>query len=524
MKNIFERINKKEFKIVIICIIFISVICVSLFIIDNFSVLKNDSITGYTCPSGWSKEGSKCYRSATNNDIKKCPDGFKEENGSCVKSAKISGYSCSKGWSKEGSKCSRQATNTPKYYCYPGWKKTSSGNECYKGADSRVKYDCSKGWSKEGSGANLKCYKTATTTSYCPKNYKYDSKTNKCKLDLPAYKIPGTNIWQCSSGGKLNKKTYRCTDTKKLSEKKMCSIGNLKGNRCYISSYRYTEKYCNLGSKRGNYCYRTLSVEPHFKCSTGNLKGTRCYITATPNYKCDSGSIKGSKCYANKVSKTSYSCSVGNLSGTRCYITATPIYKKESNNNSPASIKQQSVKKMTDVAKSKVGNGGYEFRNYYWGSDNDFDWCAAFIWWLFNQDNTAKKTILKRSFADDLVRDSVAAGLGTWYEDECTDSNTSPQSGDLIVFDPMYGNSGMYIPYPLRATDAYPSISSFNTRDKFLSSHIGFVYQVDNLYVYTIEGNRGNLVKSMKYKRKFCGSEASYEQRINGYYRPNYNK
>ena len=126
--------------------------------------------------------------------------------------------------------------------------------------------------------------------------------------------------------------------------------------------------------------------------------------------------------------------------------------------------------------------------------------------------------------ADGLVRESVNSKLDTWHEDNCYDSNTVPQAGDLIVFDPYYSNNGMYIPYPLRATNAYPPIYGFNTRDQYLSSHIGYVYKVDNnkRIVYTIEGNSSNMVKAKEYSWDFCGKEASDKQRINGYYRPNY--
>ena len=124
--------------------------------------------------------------------------------------------------------------------------------------------------------------------------------------------------------------------------------------------------------------------------------------------------------------------------------------------------------------------------------------------------------------------DKVNAKLGTWFEDECTDPNTKPQRGDLIVFDPSI--NGAYVPFPERLS--YPGIEEFNDKDKYLSSHIGIVYNVDNNYVYTVEGNTGSndpdasKVNYRKYNRKQCGKIVynASERGINGYYRPNYYK
>ena len=58
--------------------------------------------------------------------------------------------------------------------------------------------------------------------------------------------------------------------------------------------------------------------------------------------------------------------------------------------------------------------------------------------------------------------------------------------------------------------------------DKYYSSHIGYVYAVDDTYVYTVEGNSGDIVRKRQYDRKsHCGNIGS-QQGINGYFRPNY--
>ena len=177
------------------------------------------------------------------------------------------------------------------------------------------------------------------------------------------------------------------------------------------------------------------------------------------------------------------------------------------------------VNHLTETAKQVEGKGARDFNMFYDGTYNGVDWCAMFIWWLFNQDGRAKNFIVKNSFAGNMARDSVKAGLGDWYEDECTDPKTVPKAGDLILYDPWIG--GKTVPWPA------------NGEDRYYSSHIGYVYKVTDSDVYSIEGNvnsgyylgawksnPGNGVWEQKHSRKYCGSGNS--QGINGYYRPKY--
>ncbi len=181
-----------------------------------------------------------------------------------------------------------------------------------------------------------------------------------------------------------------------------------------------------------------------------------------------------------------------------------------SSNNTNVSISatgKAAVDKMTQIALKEVGNGGSKYRTWYYSYDNGVEWCAVFVSWLFNQVNGLNKYIKQSAIAGAIPRDSVSAKLGTWYEDECTDSKTVPQAGDIIVFDP-YVN-GTFIPYPQ------------NGNDKYYSSHVGYVYKVDDDKVYTVEGNSGNKVSKREYSRKnHCGKTGI--QGINGYFRPNY--
>ena len=169
-----------------------------------------------------------------------------------------------------------------------------------------------------------------------------------------------------------------------------------------------------------------------------------------------------------------------------------------SNSNTQHQVSQTGIEvidNLNNIALGEVGNGGSKYWNAYGIGVNE--WCAMFVSWLFDQVDGIDKYIKKSAGAGDIPRYSVAAGYGVWYEDECTDPSTVPKAGDVIVF--------------------VPTIVPF---DKYTSRHVGYVYKVDDNYVYTVEGNTGtydcttSYVQAKQYDRKSCD--------INGYFRPNY--
>ena len=168
---------------------------------------------------------------------------------------------------------------------------------------------------------------------------------------------------------------------------------------------------------------------------------------------------------------------------------------------------QEAIDKMNEIALAQVGKTGDTYESWY---GMYADWCAMFVSWLFNQVDGLDKYIVKSAIAGEIPRAADSRGYGTWYEDECTDSSTVPKSGDIILYDPWIG--GYTIPWP------------DNGNDKYYSSHIGYVYKVDDQYVYSVEGNGSsggyNGVWEHKHSRKDCGSGTT--QGINGYFRPNY--
>lgn len=148
---------------------------------------------------------------------------------------------------------------------------------------------------------------------------------------------------------------------------------------------------------------------------------------------------------------------------------------------------------LTKIAKQQVGNGSQKYRTWYYGSDlSGVNWCAVFISWLFNQVNGINKYLIKTDGAGTFARYSDGK-YGKWYEP----NQITPREGDVIMF--RWG--GTYT-------------------DKYHSDHVGYVYAVDNTYVYTIEGNTGsnNADYSTVMYKKYSLSNSC----INGYYRPNY--
>lgn len=198
------------------------------------------------------------------------------------------------------------------------------------------------------------------------------------------------------------------------------------------------------------------------------------------------------------------------------------IDNKSTSSNSGTIVNNSNiVNKLNNKAKEQVGKGGYEYRRFLWpnGEGDSADWCAAFISWLFNEVLPDKQIIYYNGYAGEIPRKSIENNFGgTWFEDECTDSSSVPQAGDLILFDPYYGGYG-YV--------SWPNTKNVDSdADKYTSSHIGYIYKVDDEYVYTYEGNSyddlgNNVVVERKYSRKNrCGNTSI--QGINGYFRPNY--
>ena len=180
------------------------------------------------------------------------------------------------------------------------------------------------------------------------------------------------------------------------------------------------------------------------------------------------------------------------------------------------------IENRTNFIKEKIGTGPSEYREWFYGSEKyGADWCAIFVNWIFNHDGDSNLYISKdkdTAIAGEGIEESIKAGYGTWYEDENTDHETIPKAGDVVSFTRgMDEESDAPWGY-----DENGNKKTYKWETPYGSDHVGYVYKVDNEYIYTIEGNTGpddvnadtSSVNMKKYKRT--------DKTINGYYRPNY--
>ena len=233
---------------------------------------KKDVKTTYTCPSGYTLNGTKCSKKST--DTKKatastkttysCPSGYTLNGTKCSKKTassinatanKKTTYSCPSGYTLNGTKCSKTTTDTKNatastkttYSCPSGYG--LGGTKCYKGsmttknatANTKTTYTCPSGYTLNGT----KCNKTTTNTKNATANKKT---TYSCPS---GYTLNGT---KCS-------KTTTDTKTATKNEKVTYSCSNkdytLNGDKCtktvdtYIkyTYYRYQERKFISGTR-----------------------------------------------------------------------------------------------------------------------------------------------------------------------------------------------------------------------------------------------------------------------------------
>ena len=217
-------------------------------------------ISGYSCPAGYTKNGTKCTITTTSTDTKNatftCPSGYDVNNGKCSKTTtstdtKNATFTCPSGYDVNNGKCSkttitkynRNATFTcPSGYSVNNGKCTKSyrEKEIINATKDPITYYCKAGYSLVGT----KCERTVI---------KKDTKD--------ATKVAGGYV--CSSGYTLNgtkcTKTTTTRDVKDASSntKYSCPSGyTLDGKACVSKEtktvkttyYRYATRSCNGGS------------------------------------------------------------------------------------------------------------------------------------------------------------------------------------------------------------------------------------------------------------------------------------
>jgi len=302
---------------------------------------KKDVKTTYTCPSGYTLNGTKCSKKTTSTKnatastktTYSCPSGYTLNGTKCSKKTtssinatanKKTTYSCPSGYTLNGTKCSKTTTATKN-----ATANTTYGDWIYQGkyTFNSIQYTSdTRKVVRVSSSINTDCTTNCTTNTWTYLVYNRSKKTT----------------YSCPSGYTLNgtKCSKKTTDTKNATASTKttysCPSGyGLGGTKCYKGS---------MTTKNA-----TANTKTTYSCPSGyTLNGTKCNKTTTDTknatankkttYSCPSGyTLNGTKCSkkttdtktATKNEKVTYSCSNKDytLNGDKCTKTV-DVYTK----------------------------------------------------------------------------------------------------------------------------------------------------------------------------------------------------
>jgi conjugal transfer mating pair stabilization protein TraN len=250
---------------------------------------SGSSTLSYSCPSGQTVSGTRCYTSTQSIAISSCfqtyGSGVVNSSQSCTSCyATVNGSNVFVG-------CCENGTNG----AYRGCKAYAISTSSVDSGGATAVYTCPSGSvvgpnPSTGSGSVGSCYTGTTTTTYsCPSGQT----------------LFGTNCTQPVFA------FYSCPSGQTVS-----------GSGCYTTSSSYSCSAFPGSTVVGSECY--ANVLTGYTCPAGQtVSGSRC-VTSSSSYSCSafSGSyVSGSQCYKDV---TTYSCpSGGSLSGTTCTIAQT---------------------------------------------------------------------------------------------------------------------------------------------------------------------------------------------------------
>ena len=297
---------------------------------------KKDVKTTYTCPSGYTLNGTKCSKKST--DTKKATASTKTT------------YSCPSGYTLNGTKCSKKtassinatANKKTTYSCPSGY--TLNGTKCNKvttssinaTANKKTTYSCPSGYTLNGT----KCSKTTTDTKNATANTTYGDWVYQGKYTFNSiqYTSDTRKVVRVSSSINTDCTTNCTTNTWTY------LVYNRSKKTTYSCPSGYTLNGTKCSKKTTDTKNATASTKTTYSCPSGyGLGGTKCYKgsmttkNATANtkttYTCPSGyTLNGTKCNktttntknATTNKKTTYSCPSGyTLNGTKCNKTTT---------------------------------------------------------------------------------------------------------------------------------------------------------------------------------------------------------
>ena len=228
----------------------------------KYSEYTRSKYTVYNCPSGYSRNGTKCTKQTSSNATPKTT------------------YSCSSGYTLNGTKCTKKTTSnaTPKtvYSCPAGY--TLNGTKC------TWTYLATK---EQGQG-DYRCSNPEDTRS-----------GEICTSTKEPTKVEGG-------------KTYVCPEGKELSGDKC--IERIPATTTDIYKYTCPEGYIQQGEGENTTCYKTVQKEAIYYCEDASavLSGDKCIKNIEgqiTGYRCPTGyNQEGAYCTKNTTETTGMVC------------------------------------------------------------------------------------------------------------------------------------------------------------------------------------------------------------------------
>ena len=339
---------------------------------------KKDVKTTYTCPKGYTPNGTKCSKKTT--DTKNatastkttytCPKGYTPNGTKCIKETsstinatanKKTTYSCPKGYTPNGTKCIKETSSTI--------NATANKKTTYSCPDPTYTLDKTK----------TKCTKKTTDTKnatanttygdwvyqgkYTFNSIQYTSDTRKVvrvssSINTDCTTNCTTNTWTYLVYNRSKKTTYSCPKeytpngtkcTKELIDTKNATASTKTTYSCPNPTYTLDKTKTKCTKKTTDTKNATASTKTTYTCPKGYTpNGTKCIketsstINATANkkttYSCPKGyTPNGTKCTkkttdtknASKTDIVTYSCTAKDykLNGDKCTKTVATYTK-----------------------------------------------------------------------------------------------------------------------------------------------------------------------------------------------------
>ena len=374
MTNFLE--NKKN-KIIIGIVLGILLLTSTVLIITGKinlkSIMGNTAQGEYTCPEGYTLDGTNCIKTITYNATiaygnYTCDGIGGTLVGTKCQKASTTHYNCLSGWTKDGTNCVKNARTT--YTCGMG---TVRGTKCTMNAIKSPytqEYSCLKGWDLKGTV----CLKNATPTYTCTTGTKSGMKciikANPTKVCESGWTLVGTygercqkdakrsTYYTCQNGGDLSGKTCTKTETIAATFKKTEILKDIK-----VSSIKMDK---NLEIELNNKKKITIVIEPN------NAKNKNVICTSS---NVEVAEINNLEINAKKVGKASITCKAQDGSGVLSTVEVSVVNKattvtctenqelkngicvdKETNNNTNNTTNNNTNNNINDNINNNINN------------------------------------------------------------------------------------------------------------------------------------------------------------------------